>query len=358
MKRFIGLILPAILIFNACENDDYFIQPKADFTLQPESASVLDLITLQITGGGQYFTFFTGDEGHNYDSLSAGDIGLSPNPQGELIHSYRKPGTYNIVLIATGYDHRDGKTVRDTYEKSISISENRNTIEKMDFGTLGAYFSGANDFLDFSQEGAIYQDEGIVKVYLYQYARIFNLSTKLPYTGASEIPVIPIITLDSEVAVVTVDGSQVGNGEYVNHVDESGNLIPKTYLVTADDGSKREYDVGLMFIPEFKTFTIAGKTVSTENIADHMTNYLVDPLTYHKFYIELTVDHVTDLSNLAADFSLWDDSIEVMVDNVPQESGVSTNDFTNPLTYHLLYKQPGSEEIFQSKSEIIVTLSK
>jgi len=352
------LVIASIFLFLGCENKEYFIQPKAEFNLTPKSASVLDLIILQVTGEGQYFTFFTGDEGHNYDSISAGDVGLSPNPQGELIHSYRKPGTFKIVLVATGYDHDARETVRKTMEKTIVISENRNTIEKIDFGTFGAYFSGADDFLNFTQEGAIFQDDRIIKVYLYQYARLFNLSTRYPYTSASEIPVTPLITLDSEVAVVTVDGAQVGSGEHVIHVDNNDALIPKTYTVTANDGSIKEYTVGLMFIPEFRTFTIADKTVSTENVMDHMSSYLVDPLTYHKFYIELTVDQATDLTDLIAVFSLWDENVEITIDGVLQESGVTANDFTNPLTYTLLYKQPGFNEVFQSKSNITVSLTK
>lgn len=358
MNKIKNLILPFMLLFIGCEKETYFIQPRADFTLSAESIKVLELVTLQVVGEGQYFTFFTGDEGHNYDSMAAGDVGLSPNPLGELIHSYRKPGTFKVVLVASGYDHDKRKVVRETMEKTITVSENRNTIEKIDFGSFGAYFSGPDDFLDFKQEGIILQEERIIKVYLYQYARLFNTETRNPYTDAAEIPVKPAITLDSEVAVVTVDGATVGNGQHVNHVDGNGRLIPKTYVVTASDGSVREYDVGPMFIPEFRSFAVAGQTVMTENPVDHMTTYQVDPLTYHKFNIELTVDQAVDLSSLAAEFTLWDENVSVMVGEVEQESGVSVNDFTEPLSYTLVYRQPGYEETFQSESEIIVTLLK
>lgn len=358
MAKLKYLILPALFVLFGCEQESFFVPPRADFTIHPESANVLDLITLQVTGEGQYFTFFTGDEGHNYDSLAAGDAGLSPNPLGELIHSYRKPGTYRIVLVATGYDHNERKTVRETMEKTITISENRNTIEKIDFGSFGAYFSGPDDFLDFSQEGMVLQDEGIIRVFLYQYARLFNLETRQPYASAAEIPVKPMISLDSEVATVSVGGMLVGNGEPVDHVDENDRLVPRIYTVTADNGDTREYQVGPMFIPEFRTFTIAGQTVSTENPLDHMNTYLVDPLTYHRFYVELSVDASTDLSSLVAEFTLWDDNVQVTVGEVPQESGVTANDFTNPLTYKLLVQQSGYEDVFQAQSEITVSLTK
>jgi hypothetical protein len=122
-------------------------------------------------------------------------------------------------------------------------------------------------------------------------------------------------------ASATVNGIEQISGTTVN--DFSSEVI---YLVTAGDGSTEEWIITVDVARNTEKYFVAynlpgqvGETVFNDN----------------NFTIEIDIGYTTELDNLVATFALPPQAL-AQVDGVQQESGVTPNNFSDPLTYRII----------------------
>lgn len=112
-------------------------------------------------------------------------------------------------------------------------------------------------------------------------------------------------------------GNTIQTSGYTKN-DFTKNVI---YTVEAEDGSTKEYTVVISKDPKILTFQIKELPQTSFSIQEQLI--LADVL------------NGTDLSVLTAEFNISENS-QLFVDGVAQESGVSQNDFSGEVTYHLI----------------------
>ena len=113
---------------------------------------------------------------------------------------------------------------------------------------------------------------------------------------------------------------------------------PVTYRVTAEDGSTEEYVVSIQSTS--KSITSFSLTQALNpNLSASEVNGVIDESGKT---ITLQVNG-TALPNLIATFSM-SAGAKVEVAGVPQESGVTSNDFSNPVTYRVTAEDGSTED--------------
>ncbi|PLX19182.1 MAG: hypothetical protein C0599_11155, partial [Salinivirgaceae bacterium] len=136
-------------------------------------------------------------------------------------------------------------------------------------------------------------------------------------TGTDVTNLVATFTLSAG-ASATIDGTLQESGITANDFTN-----PLTYTVTAEDGTTTQdwivtITAGASSETQITDFTIEGQTNSTIDSDAHT--------------IDVSVPVGTDVTNLVATFTL-SAGASATIDGTLQESGVTTNDFTNPLTY-------------------------
>jgi hypothetical protein len=116
--------------------------------------------------------------------------------------------------------------------------------------------------------------------------------------------------------------AKVNNTSQTSDVTGNDFTNPLTYIFTAEDGTTQQNWTVTCVVNsdtanDITSFSLAGVSGTLDNDA-------------HTVMVELP--HNTDVSNLAATFSL-SAGASVKINNTSQTSGVTSNDFTNPLTY-------------------------
>jgi len=156
MRKFIILIPLIVLI--ACNKEIIrFEDPVADFSLPGDTVELLSSVKFTNNGSGEYFSFWPGDQDHDYTLKDAGlnNIGLPPNLGKDLYYSYTQSGSFTTVMVASSFDEESGKYVSVTTSKKIFVKPGNdgNFIEK---------FALNNVEKDYSPEATIYGDQDLV----------------------------------------------------------------------------------------------------------------------------------------------------------------------------------------------------
>jgi hypothetical protein len=161
------------------------------------------------------------------------------------------------------------------------------------------------------------------------------------------------------VAVFTTTGSlvTVAGADQESGVTPNDFSTPLSYEVTAEDGTSKTYMVTVRAAHEASS----EKSITRFGIADPAVLGVVDEAAAA---IDVTVPHWTDVSSLVAIFDAT--GAKVTVNDTEQESGVSVNDFSNPIpyivtaedgsnaTYTVTVRQaPGSEKELASFSILV-----
>jgi hypothetical protein len=156
MRKFI-ILIPLIALMACNKQIVRFVQPVADFSLPGDTVELLSNIKMTNTGTGEYFSFWTGDQNHDYTLKDAGlnNVGLPPNLGKDLTYSYTQSGSFTIVMVASSYDEETDKYVSVTTSKKIFVKPGNdgNFIEK---------FALNNVEKDYSPEATIYGDSDLV----------------------------------------------------------------------------------------------------------------------------------------------------------------------------------------------------
>jgi hypothetical protein len=156
MKKFL-ILIPLIALFACNKEIIRFEDPVADFSLPGDTVELLSSVKFTNNGAGEYFSFWPGDQDHDYSLKDAGlnNIGLPPNLGKDFYYSYTQSGSFTIVMVASSYDEESGKQVSVTTSRKIFVKPGNdgNFIEK---------FALNNVEKDYSPEATIYGDSDLV----------------------------------------------------------------------------------------------------------------------------------------------------------------------------------------------------
>jgi formylglycine-generating enzyme required for sulfatase activity len=133
---------------------------------------------------------------------------------------------------------------------------------------------------------------------------------------------------------VTVDGTAQESGVTANDFS-----TPVTYTVTAEDGSSRDYTVTVALTAPGTEKEITAYSFP-EPVNPALTASVTGTITDTD--IDLTVPHGTDVTGLTAEFTAA--GVSVTVGGTAQESGVTANDFSTPVTYTVTAEDGSSRD--------------
>lgn len=151
--------------------------------------------------------------------------------------------------------------------------------------------------------GTIDQDAGTVSVEVPARTDVTALVAQFATTGI----------------LVTVDGTEQVSGETANDFTH-----PVEYVVTAEDGSSSTYVISVVVASALSS----DKAITAFSFHEPAATGQIDEASHT---IRAIVPHGTDVSSLVAVYTAT--GVSVTVDDTAQESGVSVNDFTDPLAY-------------------------
>jgi hypothetical protein len=365
------------VIFWGCEKED-ISQPRACFTADITEANVGEPVTFANCGEGKAFSIWTGDQYHSYANYGI-DAGV--NFEGETFtYPYPEPGTFTVAMVATSYGNNGQDIFEDVDSLVVNITDNRaeflefgfrspkvvGTIEGQDifaevpYGTdftrLKATFKTSSKFAvvtvdgveqitgktanDFTNpvEYVVTAQTGDKKTYMahvyavpdtakelisYSINRISgvfegnNILVTMPPGDTNFTSLRAMFETSSEKAIVTVNGVvQISGGSRNDFTD------PVEYVVTAEDESTRTYTVIVEEEIGFLSFGF---------------EQLVPPVyaSISGYDLSVLVLQGTPVDSLIASFVTTSHNPTVKIGDVVQTSGVTLNDFSNPVTYSL-----------------------
>lgn len=133
MRNTMILFFVAMLLSACMEKIERFEDPVADFILPSDTVELFANVKFTNTGSGEYFCFWTGDQGHDYNlrDSAINNIGLPPNSGRDFFYSYTQSGAYSVVMVASSFDEVNGKFVTDTNRQFIYVrpGNDGNTLE-------------------------------------------------------------------------------------------------------------------------------------------------------------------------------------------------------------------------------------
>lgn len=222
--------------------------------------------------------------------LATATIGVTPQVSGTTHNSFAAAVTYTVTA-------EDGVTVK-TYVVTVTqaAAATGNSITEFRFNALDPDVIG-------TISGT-------------------NISLTVPF-GTDVTALVATFTASSY-SVVTVGGAVQTSGTTANDF-----TAPKTYVVTSEAGVAQNYTV---------TVTITAVNVSSLITAFSfagLTPVVTGTINQTAHTIALTVPFATNVTALVATFTASPFST-VTIGGVPQVSATTANNFTTPLTYHVV----------------------
>lgn len=204
------------------------------------------------------------------------------------------PGTYVITPSAT----------------PISVSGSATTLNPLTILVSGSIKPSTKTMTSFSLNGTA----GVISGQ--------NITVTLPYGTNLTKLVATYITTGKLV--------KVGNVTQENGVTQNDFTNPVVYTVIAEDGSARNYTVTVTEAKNNDNDITAFSLNGTAGVIDQSNNT-----------IAVTMPYGTDLATLIATFTTTCQSVKV--NNVDQVSGVTQNNFTNPVVYTVTAEDGSSQ---------------
>lgn len=317
------LVMLAGCMLVSCDDDDDVATPVAGFTVSATDIGINETVTFTYTGtAASQVVFFPGDEGHDYDYVNNGSVGIVMS-KGKGTYAYKKAGTYKAVVVATNYNKKAAK-------ESCSMAEATITVTDDDCRLASVLLQ--KDLYNKEMAAEIGEDYVFVP---------------LPYkvnVNGRDIAIKPsaqriTVTAASANATVSI------NGEPFSDKTKYDLTAPMTIDVQAASGDIRSYRLYSTMYPVFETFTING-------IAGTVAYSAYD---YDRIFVTLTLPAGTDLTRLSPVFSSAD-AQSVSVEGVEQVSGQSVCDFSSPVTYTLTNSVAGNPAL-ECHTNAVVTVT-
>lgn len=392
----IFLLLISAIGFVSCVNEDV-IEVNPDFNLSiartgDNKAYVGTPFYVIPEGSGEYLTLFDGTEGHIYGE--AGATGTFFDKNDSLPITYKKPGDYTITVVASSSVDFGKSFIRETKSYPISVVDARNDISyfyiadatgkvlySADIINDSIIFKVPDIVSDMNFKPTFILNSELSKVYVdgveqtsevsqnnfsqvVTYKVISSVNTEKNYyvkakrfAASDEKNIIrfALAKFDAEAAyrnsngeVADVDNtnsivnlsvnygtqktsskivleSPYASSVYINGVAYSTtkkyNLTTISEIkVIAQNNSTKTYSLSLTDQDPVSSFTFAGLVPSPVGKIDKLAKT-----------ITIDVLNGTDVSNLVAK---WNGSVgKVTVGSTEQVNGVTSNNFTSPLTY-------------------------
>jgi len=321
MKKLNIISLLLLLCLFACDNEDVNM-PNADFTVSETTLSVNQTVTFTYTGtSAKQVVVYTGDAGHDYALKEESNSGFVLN-KGTLTYSYKKPGVYKAVLVATNYDKEGKEIIFDTAEAQITVEDDRTDLRVV---------SLKKDIYNKEIRGEVI-DNNILFAVPYK-VRVNNRDIAVNI-AQQRIE----LSAYSDAAKLTINGENyVANTKYnLNN--------PLAIKIISDAGDAREYNVVALRYPIFETYNING-VQGTVTYSD---------FDFDKVNISVTLPTATDVTALKPVFNSAD-AKNIKIGETEQVSGETSVDFTKPVTYVLKTWDAENEKI-SCETEITVTV--
>jgi hypothetical protein len=372
------LLLAAILVFQGCAKED-IMQPKACFSADVIEANVGEPVTFTNCGEGMSFSIWTGDSYHSFANYGS-DAGVVLTDD-FISYSYPEPGTFTVAIVATSFGNNGEDVFEDVDSLVVTITDAR--AELIEFGfrspkvigvftaqtisievPYGTKFSSLKPTFKTSSKFAVVTVDGViltsgktavdftnpvevlvtaqtgaVKTYMATAFSDPDTEKEITEFSINEIPgvidgnsitvTLPAGTSDftrlkadfeisSDEAIVTVDGAVQTSGSSRNDFSD-----PVSYTVTAEDESSTTYIV----------------TVKEEiGFISYGFEQLVPPVyaTLSGYDLTIQVLEGTPVDSMYASFVTTDHNPTVKIGDIAQESGITLNDFSGPVTYTLV----------------------
>lgn len=376
-SRIITFPLLFMLIITACTKED-IPEPRACFSVDLTEANVGESVTFTNCGEGMAFSIWTGDSYHDFSKFGL-DGGVSFEDE-FFSYAYPEPGEFTVALVATTYGNNGSEVYEDVDSLHIRITDaraemtefgfrspkvvgtvdGRNLSAEVPYGTnlssMKATFkvsskfavvtvggveqsSGktANDFT-LPVEFVVTAQTGDTSRYLANVYSIPDTAKEINefsingnpgiFSGDQILVTFPAGTSDftslkakfetsSEKAEVSVNGNIQTSESTRNDF-----TAPVVYTVTAEDGSTNIYTVTVVEEIGFLSFGF---------------QQLVPPVyaTVDGYDLNVNVLNGTPTDSLYASFTTTAHNPTVKIGDLVQESGLSLNNFSSPLTYTL-----------------------
>jgi len=275
--------------------------------------------------GTQYPRFSSNDnEIVNFNFPSSKNSVLPGDVSGEIsetVITLEVPNVTNVTSLVAEYTTNSTNVeVNGTVQKSGVTSNNfsnpveytviaENGDKKIYSVVVKKAPSGEKSLTDFSLNG--------------------NAGTIDASTGAIQVELPPRTTLLSLKASFSTTGKSVSIGDVVQEsgVTENNFSSPVKYLVSAGDGSKKEYTVTAILLKDTAKEMSSFGFIKSNNPVISTDVQLLNPGND----INIVLPFGSPQGGLKASFVSTGDS--VTINGVPQESGVTVNDFSSPVEY-------------------------
>lgn len=321
MKRYIFPLLMAGVLFVACE-DDTATQPTAAIYVDNATVDVNESVTIHFSGSADNVVVYTGDEEHDYELRDQSNYGLVVN-KGFMTYSYSTPGVYKVVCVATNHEDVGRSLLSDTCSVYIKVIDDITEIEKL------------------SAPQMLYDEVFATQVndvdWLLPLPRKIRYKTSNPSVSLSQKLKFYIPSLTTE---VYIDGEVFDSNKRYNLAD------CHEIQTRSHEGSVRNYKLHTLNYGEFKTFSLAGVSGTIDR-----TEY-----DYSYYEINLELPAGTDVTALVPEFTLYAENEVPYIGDRLQQSGVTTVDFTNPVTYRFVVTDADNPDV-KLESTCVVTVT-
>lgn len=336
MKKLNIYFLGLIFLFGCQEYDDD-LNPVSSFKLSKTIVNTFEVVNLENTGSGEFYTIYTGEEGRKYALKEQGDEGIPGNQNGDATFSYSTPGIFTVAFVVSSY--ADGQVKESVSFKDITVLDTMNTISKINYSGIGQFIRSSNTASSFYAVESIPNSNNEILVPMLNY-RHFG------YSNRSELPLVPNITVSSASADISIEKNQnYTKGDAVVHVNFEERFRPLKYTVEPANGDENEYLVSVIEIPEFGEFKL--NDVPALNRV-HPSEDLV-------FFMTAPVSSGQDVTSIVPEFTLiYPNETELTYQGGSFESGSQALDFSEIVKFDLDFKQEGYEDIFSISSEVYI----
>lgn len=336
IRNFIVIACCCIALY-ACKDQylsDYYVEPQAAFTwnVSDNTVGTLQSVVFANNGQGQNYSVWTGDNGHVYGTL--GDNGFPIGASGVFSYSYREPGEYTVVWVATSMDAKGGIVEAVDSVRLIVVDRNGGLdnlsiykIYRMDDydATRNTFYSSAAQFVD---------DTLLMCPVIYEAWRDGKINSVKS----------PKLTLKYSLTSSTATLKWWHRGEWkevrseldnVFSVMDGSRIAPQRICVTTASGYNTYYTIAAVMMPKLTSFGVNGaKGVITHDVQH-----------YNRYYVDITLPADMDRSAATPVWTLMDNDANLLdgaqtsvrVNGIEQESGKSIVDLTRDIVYELSY---------------------
>ena len=356
-KYHILFTLIIVMIVAGCRDeylDDYYVTPVASFStnLSVNEVPTLESILFTNTGKGQNFSIWTGDAGHKYGTT--GNSGFAIGTSGEFSYSYREPGVYKIVWVASSLNAKK-EVETDIDSITINIVDNNSGLDNISIFKIyrmDDYDDTRNTF--FHSQGVFVNDTTIMCPIIYEAWRngtINSIKSKKLYLKYQLTSTTSTLYWLNEGEWKTIR-SEVDNYFCVM---ENDRITPQRIKVVTASNRTREFLLYAVMMPKITTFSINGSQATITH----------DISSYNIYDVDLTLPAETNLSQLTPEFEIMGAdnllldgaNMSVSIEGEEQQSGISKVDFSNgPVTYLLKYTFPGANPQLCQTAEMRINI--